>query len=109
MSSVCCRPLPPTHRQEFWGREGPAEREGEPRAPGAAERTLRDTNNLIAFSHQARLEHLFWSLPPLFGSVYSQGAKIDIKTLSDTFWYKHTTYPVLTFIPSTCVLARLSA
>lgn len=46
ISSVCCRPLPPTHRQEFWGREGTAEREGEPRAPGAAERTLRDTNIL---------------------------------------------------------------
>ena len=31
--------------------------------------------------------------------LYSQGAKTDIKTLSDTFCYKHTTYPVLMFNP----------
>lgn len=33
MRTWCCRPLPPCERQEFWGRLGPEQREGEPRGP----------------------------------------------------------------------------
>ena len=33
MRTWCCLPLPPCARQEFWGRLGPEEREGEPLGP----------------------------------------------------------------------------
>lgn len=33
MRTWCCLPLPPWVRQEFWGRLGPEQREGEPLGP----------------------------------------------------------------------------
>lgn len=33
MRAWCCRPIPPWVRQEFWGRLGPEEREGETLGP----------------------------------------------------------------------------
>lgn len=33
MRTWCCLPLPPCVRQEFWGRLGPEQREGEPLGP----------------------------------------------------------------------------
>lgn len=40
ISSVCWRPLPPAHLQEFWGREEVVEREGDPRTPAGTDRDL---------------------------------------------------------------------
>lgn len=47
ISSVCWRPLPPAHLQEFWGREEGAEREGDPRIPAETDRPLWRTEMVI--------------------------------------------------------------